>query len=379
MSKREKRRQQATQDFTSLSDLTVESYGLDNLDIPERITAKPINIDQIIPDPEQPRRAIPAGLRRELGEGDAGTIMRRWCERYADLLDVAEMLESPDRDDLLDDTDDIERLPENADPGLVALLHIVDLAASIRRDKLANPITVVRREGGYVIETGERRWLAYHLLNQFYPEADFGAIPARVVDDFNVWRQAAENGARDDLNTIGKARQFALLLMDLLRRKKQQDFRPLHDFDTEQDYYAQVAELSPPYGDAPKILGAMGVTHRNAISRYRKILRLPNPVWGWADDYDWTENRLRALDGLDDAEAVEKARRWVEGDDDGEMSPTGDISLSPVVRTLERGLSALDKLDAKKVTSLRAAERRELRERLATYRRKLEEIENWLG
>ena len=48
------------------------------------------------------------------------------------------------------------------EPAFAALLA---LAASIRHDGLQHPITVARDEhGGFLLESGERRWLAFHLL-----------------------------------------------------------------------------------------------------------------------------------------------------------------------------------------------------------------------
>ncbi|GAB4529628.1 MAG: hypothetical protein OHK0046_49670 [Anaerolineae bacterium] len=387
---------QESADVTARSPQSVasEGYGLLNVKEPTWKT-KSISIFNIQPDHQQPRRAFPLTMRQaaqeHAGSDDPQTLFAYWCDQLRDVLDVRAVIEDGGVAEHFDvaEADAVMRAPENAAPEVIAMLHIADLAASIRRDKLANPITVARlSDTTYRIETGERRWLAYHLLHYFYPEADFSEIPARVVDSFNVWRQAAENGARNDLNAIGRARQFALLLMDLIGAEA---FQPIDAFPQEQGFYAQVVEMPTPYGKAPLILSAMGVTHRNAINRYREILKLPGAVWQWADDYSWTENRLRALYGLAEAEAIALAETWLSMAADDELSPTGDNSdsaavpeaLSPVampaaVRAVERGLGMLDKLSEKKLRDLDGEARQAMRERLAAYRRRLEEIEAWL-
>jgi hypothetical protein len=143
----------------------------------------------------------------------------------------------------------------NRKPGVLeaALLLIVELAASIRQHGLVNPITVntttpwligkepdpaishrlappqavktvpswaqVMREVGaevapivtagaaiYLLESEERRWLAYHLLHRYTGEAQWQSLPAIIYYTRSIWRQAAENTVRADLNAIAKAR-----------------------------------------------------------------------------------------------------------------------------------------------------------------------------
>src|SRR5690606_4780692 len=126
-----------------------------------------------------------------------------------------------------------------------ALIRVIDLSASIRRDGLTNPITIADEDGQFIIETGERRWLAYHLLywrlNTLNndDQHDWSRIPAHVVDELSIWRQASENNARADLNAIGKARQLALLLMDIFVQEGVQ-FEHLDNYQNDQTFYAQV-------------------------------------------------------------------------------------------------------------------------------------------
>src|SRR6185295_9968390 len=80
-----------------------------------------------------------------------------------------------------------------------SFLHIVNLAASIRRDGLTNPITIAPLDmEAFRVETGERRWMAYHLLYAFFDGKDGRAderelwrkIPARNIGQASVWRMA---------------------------------------------------------------------------------------------------------------------------------------------------------------------------------------------
>ncbi len=268
----------------------------------ERI--KKISIFAIQPDPGQPRRAIPATVNQALENStDSITelLMIWWGltqdERGGE-FDLGAYLETYEQ-------------AETVAPGPIeaAFLEVIQLAASIRRDGLTNPITVASIGEHYRIETGERRWLAFHLLYAWYDGHDgrrderalWEAIPTRVVDAVNVWRQASENNARANLNAIGKARQWAVLMMDL---HGQENFLPLAECQTEQEYYAQVANLNVPYGKSEQLRNAMGITGRAALTRYRKILSLPAEIWFDADLHNLPEETLYNLSRLPHQEAL---------------------------------------------------------------------------
>jgi hypothetical protein len=177
-----------------------------------------------------------------------------------------------------------------------SLIQTVDLAVSIRESGLTNPITVVHQhDNTYQIETGERRWLAYHLLNLLSDGNDWSEIPARIMDTVDVWRQASENSARQNLNAIGIARQLALLLMDLYGMDK---FAPIDDFTFEQEFYAQVADGNAyriPRGKSADLLAATGLKHPDQLRHYRTLLRLDPDVWIYADDHNVTEGEIRNI------------------------------------------------------------------------------------
>lgn len=251
-----------------------------------RLIVQPVAINLIYPDATQPRRALPS-IARRAWNGDPAqlpTLFANWLAYKPEykrlLLDILNG----------EETEHPQVLP----PEVAALAEIVELAASIRRAGLTNPITIVQNGDNYGIETGERRWLAYHLLVYHTGEDQWTRIPARIVDAFSRWRQAAENNTRQDLNAIGKARQLAVLLMELLR--EQHTFQPLHTAEHEQDFYAQVAEgnnFRVPRGKSELLLNAMGLSHSSQLRQYRALLRLDREIWETADDENWTENRCR--------------------------------------------------------------------------------------
>ncbi len=249
------------------------------------VRAKPIDIFKIQPNPMQPRRVVPSQFR----DGPLMEQIEAWLDEVESVSGRAFPLEAlikgrielRARDDRV--TTD-EELP---------LLRLADLAASIHQDGLTNPITVAGAGDSYVIETGERRWVAYHLLHDYFAGDDYSAIPARRVPELNLWRQASENTARDNLNAIARARQIALLLMDM---HGWENFAPIHAFEREQDFYAQVADSSKwriPYGRAEQLCAACGFENASRIRQFRALLRLSHEQWNAADDRDIAEFELR--------------------------------------------------------------------------------------
>ena len=315
-----------------------------------------IDIFKIRPDFTQPRRTIPSVLRKGTrGTGhEMGDIFERWLgmvntERKNNdyepfnLRDAIEMVEtalpSPsaehakqydeehrlprmwmtERGLRIDPRDLAKDFASNAEDGAqvalmegpssvelkiqlskfsaeASLMHLITLAASIKQDGLTNPITISKGDSGYVIETGERRWMSYHLLNYVYGD-DWGKIPARVVDKANVWRQASENNARQDLNAIAKARQLALLIMEMYQATGVK-FDIIDDFEHEQDYYAQVAdgqEWRIIKGETQKILTMMRLQDASQIRQHRALLRMGKDLWDFADDNNISEYELREM------------------------------------------------------------------------------------
>lgn len=302
-----KRRQNRDNVFGSSSVLTTEEtaaaiFGsIADVDAGRQV-AKPISIFEIHPDPLQPRRAVPTPVRSHWDGRPATTaaLFSHWHllaqqERDQDFALEPYVLAS----------DEVLR-PDKIGPIEASLLDVAELAANIRSHGLTNPITVARSQQVYRLETGERRWLAYHLLYlMFENEQDtWGRIPARLVDEFSVWRQAGENNARANLNAISKARQLALLIMNLHEQQGAR-FRSYDEVvqpgGSDRLFYAQVSAgqgsdgYSIPYGSGELVLNAMGLKQPSQLREYRELLRLPDEVWQMADDLNWTQGKIRDL------------------------------------------------------------------------------------
>jgi len=275
-----------------------------------RIIAEPINIDRIAPDPVQPRRVLP-GVIRGYWETDmpGWMLMERWM-LHIEMITGEKML--PGRGDLSQAILQMLNPFQNDEgeifsnweqfPDITHFVEIAGLAADIAQNGLTNPITVSIGDEIYVIETGERRWWAYCLL--YHLDDSYHKIPARVVER-NVWRQASENTKRQNLNAIGKARQFSILLMDLYETSPSgQVSDNFLAFDEivkpgvcDRAYYAQVAdgnEYRIPRGDAEKLLNAMGEKSPARLREIRSVLRVDDDIWQLADDEDWTLGAILA-------------------------------------------------------------------------------------
>jgi ParB-like chromosome segregation protein Spo0J len=267
-----------------------------------RQVARPINIFEIYPDPLQPRRAVPSSVRSHW-DGRPSTTAALFSHWH--LLAKDERGQDFSLEPYVLAAEDVQR-PEKIGPVDLALMDVAELAANIRSGGLINPVTVVRAQQSYRLETGERRWLAYHLLYlMFENEQDtWGRIPARVVEEFSVWRQAGENNARENLNAISKARQLALLIMNLYERQGVR-FASYDEMvqpgESDRMFYSQVGEgqgsnARPiPYGSGELILNAMGFKQPSQIRECRDLLRLPDEVWQIADDLHWTQGKIREL------------------------------------------------------------------------------------
>lgn len=260
-----------------------------------RQSASPVSIFDITPDPRQPRRAIPYVVRQDWA-GDptlVADVFNRWVamieeERGGTPFEVRRYLEAQD---------DIER-PDKIGPLEESLLTLMELAISIRQEGLTNPITVAPVGLKYQLETGERRWLSCHLLYLHTQDQKYMKVAARTVDRINIWRQAAENNARANLNAVSKARQFSVLLMDLLEKKRGDAFSQIDQFEREQLYYSQIADgdlYTVPRNTGERLLAAMGLKNTKQLRDYRALLKLPGIVWQIADDLSWSEYYIRSL------------------------------------------------------------------------------------
>lgn len=290
--------------------ITEQIFGKTELPEAGRQVAKPIQLSEIKPDPTQPRREIPLIVRQSVAR-DGGIeakdkdrpsiLMKRWVQLAEDAsgqkLDLATLLKM-DGDGLDEERTDIPLYDD--------LMKLIGLAASIQRNGLINPITVVQQAPTlYHIETGERRFLAHVLLAVTLPEKirdKFYKIPAHLVSESNVWRQAEENASRKPLNAVGTARQLGLLIMDIYRGTDGVVFTPYDQLvlpgESDRPYYAQVSNGSiyrVPKGQGEKILQSTGLKSKAQFAHYRNLLNIPDEMWLQADAENWTEFKIRTL------------------------------------------------------------------------------------
>jgi hypothetical protein len=263
-----------------------------------RQVAKPVSIFEIYPDPAQPRRALPSVIR-DKWDGSPDTVsnmLQLWGELIVQERNGAEFDIAP----YLIAQEEIQR-PKVVKPLEEVFLELVEIAASIRQHGLTNPITVTRVGTAYRLETGERRWLAYHVLHTFDTSGKaWDRIPARIVETSDVWRQASENGARSNLNAIGKARQLALLIMEIHQQKGAafQSFDQIvQSGQSDRAFYAQVADGAryPVTGYGEAVLNALGFKQSSQYREHRDLLRLPDEVWQLADDLNWPYGRIASM------------------------------------------------------------------------------------
>ena len=269
--------------------------------VPEsgRETVKPIDIMAIYPDSSQPRRAIPMAYRK----GWAGQpnkipdLLKKWKasieQRLGATVTTKELILGAD----------FPALPEGVDGDIQDYFDLVSLANSIYKEGLTNPIaTVMISPDSYLLVAGERRFLAFHLLNLCQVPNVKSKIPCRILPKKDVWAQASENGARKPLNAIGMARQLALLILDMYQGEDglQGIEEYIKNERPDREYYAQVANGNVwriKKGMGQRILDVTGLKSAEAIADYRKVLSINDAIWEQADAENWTLNRIQSVMG----------------------------------------------------------------------------------
>jgi ParB/RepB/Spo0J family partition protein len=197
-------------------------------------------VTAVQPDPDQPRRLLPADLEAQLRQTrpyDPLTIMRQWLEREAE-----------------------------GDQRLADLRHLAD---SIAQHGLINPITVrpspTPDENGphHWIITGERRYWSHILLAAegrqiAVGEADPQQIQALLAAEGVSIRahQLIENINREDINALEKAQGLVALRHELSHVN---DSSPAAGGDTE------VNDSSPQLVPWTQVSEALGISPRYRI------------------------------------------------------------------------------------------------------------------
>ena len=154
--------------------------------------------------------------------------------------------------------------------------RLQDLAASIARHGLIQPVIVRRLEGGYYqIIAGERRWRAARM-------AGLHEIPVRVLqaDDRSVSELAlVENLQREDLNPMEEARGYQKLIGD--------------------------------YGLTQEEAAAGVGKSRSTVTNALRLLNLCGPVAAMVENGELSAGHARALLALEDPALQEKAAQQV--------------------------------------------------------------------
>jgi ParB family chromosome partitioning protein len=154
--------------------------------------------------------------------------------------------------------------------------RLQDLAASIARHGLIQPVIVRRLEGGYYqIIAGERRWRAARM-------AGLHEIPVRVLqaDDRSVSELAlVENLQREDLNPMEEARGYQKLIGD--------------------------------YGLTQEEAAAGVGKSRSTVTNALRLLNLCGPVAAMVENGELSAGHARALLTLEDPALQEKAAQQV--------------------------------------------------------------------
>jgi len=267
-------------------------YGGLDLPVTGNVVARPVSLFDISPNPTQPRRVLPSHLRflwRTSTPIDE--IVFNWHrfaeEAFGDEINVIELL----------DKRGVVTEEEQRTNGVYGdFLEMVQLAGDIRRDGLLNPITIIGFNAPYKIETGERRWWAYHILRIYTGESQWNSIPATITDKPSVWRMAGENQSRQNLNAIAKARQLALIIMELNDGRQ---YLPYDAFEHDREYYAQVANGNDhriPDDKLKAVCEATGLSSKAQVSQYRRLLReLTNELWDKFDADNTPERVIRMM------------------------------------------------------------------------------------
>ena len=154
--------------------------------------------------------------------------------------------------------------------------RLQDLAASVARHGLIQPVIVRRLDGGYYqIIAGERRWRAARM-------AGLHEIPVRVLqaDDRSVSELAlVENLQREDLNPMEEARGYQKLIGD--------------------------------YGLTQEEAAAGVGKSRSTVTNALRLLNLCGPVAAMVENGELSAGHARALLALEDPALQEKAAQQV--------------------------------------------------------------------
>jgi ParB/RepB/Spo0J family partition protein len=212
-----------------------------------------IPLEQIRPDPAQPRRLLPLDLADALAAGASPFGI------------LAQLRARAERDRWTR-----ERLSE-----------LDALSNSIGSDGLLQPIRVIRDDDRYRIEEGERRWWAHHILVQ-QGKHEFQSIAAFVVEQENdvsglLRRRVAENVLRSGFTAIELARAMASRIQEIL-----------------------AVEPNTKRSEAERRVGGENGMSDRRVRQFVALLTLSPEAQEVAQQARLTENSLRRIVGIKD-------------------------------------------------------------------------------
>lgn len=239
-----------------------------------------IPVEQIYPDPDQPRKRLPRDFARAVREGmDARTLLQELRTRAETQAGLGTFL-----------------------------IGLDDLANSINQVGQLAPIRVYPEGKHYIIELGERRWLAHLILYIERGESEFSHIDAIImpkskeasVDAQTLQRRMAENIHRAEFSPIEMARGL-LERIDQLRRENSEMNR----------------------SKAEEFIGTEnGITARR-VRQYLSLLKLCDQAQQLAQENGLTERALRGVLKFQKPEAqVEAVQKLIAGErEKSEIAP----------------------------------------------------------
>ena len=297
-------------------------------------------LDQLVPDPNQPRHVVPDDLRERLSAGDPpGEVLWEVWRRC-----LGEELYGAMRSHDISPAEALSKRREEGPLDLalqLTLEGLVELAGSIVRHGLRQPINVYDMGGGkYRVAEGERRWWAHVYLYTVRLHYEAETILARVQPlpdgDLEVLaRQHAENVHRADLSAVARARAIRQVREVVAQEvsgtqgsTNPQSLDPIQGVSGTQG--------STNLGGRPRHLGAVTVSQLDDLTgqrlakltgkgmsgrmvrNYLALLTLPPDALVLAEAAGLSEKALRPIVSLDDsAEQI----RLVHALAAGEMTP----------------------------------------------------------
>jgi hypothetical protein len=227
-------------------------------------------LEQLTPDPDQPRRIIPKTAARAIAAGKktAALVHRAYLAKEGK-------------------TPHDRRVRE----------EIRSLAQNIAREQVArpethglvNPITVSKiGRNRYLIETGEVRFWAMIALQEAHPtDTAYAAIPTQIVKRDGATRRAAENLQRRSMNAMETAWALKQVWDELGREGPPPDFLAPG---------AKKSERGRPkeWPTWEAVADRVGLARRTAV-QYATLLTLPAKAQTIIHAHDVPERRLRYL------------------------------------------------------------------------------------